>query len=103
MSANDQLGLSSKIVPLEESRALSAVRRTASKSSFEETLAAAEMPVACEVVPLPINPERSAWPSPEPLECDIEIFFEHIEDRMKSLEYDLLSLTRQVSALLRCL
>ena len=104
--------LSQKVVPLDDSRSTSPQPKALSTRSFEEDLAAAERRLAGEVVPFPNSPP-SLFPLPtcpaweEPFhdlgDSDLEVFFDHVEERIKALEHDILSLARQVSALLRCL
>ncbi|MFH1739767.1 MAG: hypothetical protein ABIH23_12215 [bacterium] len=101
-----------KVVPLEDTRPISRRAHTAPIVSFEEDLVAAEQRVSGEIVPFP---NRLPAPHPaeicpiwqdafhDPEECELEIFFDQIENRICALEHDILTLTRQVSALLSCL
>ena len=101
-----------KVVPLEDSRPTSHRPRPGPANSFEQTLVAAEQRVSGEIVPFP---NRLPAPHPaelcpiwqdalhDPEECELDVFFAHIESRISDLERDILSLTRQMSALLSCL
>ena len=107
------VGISHKVVPLEDSRSSPHRPQAEDSKSFEDNLIAAEQRLAGEVVPFP-NP-LSHPPQPlemcpiwgdvfhDPADCELDSFFSQIEERITTLEHDILSLARQVSSLLRCL
>ncbi|HPA47288.1 MAG TPA: hypothetical protein PK395_16095 [bacterium] len=109
------IGACHKVVPLEDSRAMTRRSSIPTDQSFEQRLIQAEDRFSGEVVPLPLTVQAkhiasaASFPSfPHALvedqpDCEIDEFLDRIENRIKDLEYSILSLSRQVSALLRCL
>jgi len=104
-----------KVLPLEDSRAITRKSSVPPDESFEQQLIQEENRFSAEVIPLPLPSRSQHIESVQPVpsfphklvkdqpDCEIDEYLDRIESRIKDLECNILLLNRQVSALLRCL